>query len=138
MRAVRFSTQLQFIIEEETFDAIKNNASLIKKISSERIRDELFKILDSSYPYEGIKLFRNAGLLAHILPEVEKCFAIEQKSPKRHHIYDVGTHLLESLKNCQSKDVITRFATLLHDVGKPATFRVDESGVGLVPGDVFD
>ncbi|MFC1790390.1 HDIG domain-containing metalloprotein, partial [Patescibacteria group bacterium] len=64
-----------------------------------------------------------------ILPEVEKCFGIEQKSPGRHHIYDVGTHSLLSMKNTPSKDPIVRLATLLHDVGKPATQRIEKDGL---------
>lgn len=67
--------------------------------------------------------------MAEILPEMEKCFGVEQKSPGRHHIYDVGTHLLMSLKNCKSEDVITRFATLIHDIGKPQTYRKLDTGV---------
>jgi len=129
MRAVRLATQLQFTIDITTFEAIRQNAHLITKISTERIRDELFKILGSDYPYDGIKLLRNAGLLAHILPELEKCFGVGQKSPKRHHTLDVGTHLLESLKHCKSTDPVTRFATLLHDVGKAVTVGKTAEGV---------
>ncbi|MBM3282811.1 CCA tRNA nucleotidyltransferase [Candidatus Gottesmanbacteria bacterium] len=123
MRAIRIATELHFLIEEKTFNAIKQNVLLIKKISSERIRDELLKILSSDYPVDGIKLLRNAGLLSTVLPELEKCFGVEQKSPGRHHIYDVGTHSILSLKSCPSTDPIVRLATLLHDVGKPPTFK---------------
>ncbi len=123
MRAVRFAAQLGFIIEEKTFEAIKKNAPLIQKIAKERIKEELFKTLSSPHPYEGMMIFKNSGLMAEILPELEKCFGVEQKSPGRHHIYDVGTHLLMSLKNCQSEDVVTRFATLIHDIGKPQTYK---------------
>jgi tRNA nucleotidyltransferase (CCA-adding enzyme) len=129
MRAIRFASQLGFIIEKKTFAAIKNNAKLIKKISAERIRDELFKILASDYPYEGYMFLRTSGLAAIILPEVEKCFGVEQKSPGRHHIYDVGTHSLLSLKHVPLKDPIVRLATLLHDVGKPVTRRVEKNGL---------
>jgi tRNA nucleotidyltransferase/poly(A) polymerase len=63
--------------------------------------------------------------MAEILPEMEKTFGIEQKSPGRHHIYDVGTHLMQSLKFVSEKtaDPITRFATLIHDIGKPQTYK---------------
>ena len=126
MRAIRFASELGFLIEDKTRESIQKNASLIQKISFERIRDELFKILASPNPAEGILFLRNTGLLAFILPELDICFIIPQKSPKRHHIYDVGTHLVMSLKYCTAKDVITRLATLLHDVGKSKTFQRDD------------
>ena len=128
MRAIRISAQLGFIIEEKTLEAIKKNAALINKIAKERIKEELFKLLSSPYPYEGMLLLRSSGLSQEILPELEKCFGVEQKSPGRHHIYDVGEHLLISLKNCKSPDPLTRFATLIHDIGKPQTYKKLDSG----------
>ncbi|MBI5465459.1 CCA tRNA nucleotidyltransferase, partial [Candidatus Gottesmanbacteria bacterium] len=115
LRAVRIATELEFLIESATFAAIAENASLIKKISEERVRDELFKILTTAHPADGFMLLRNCGLLKEILPEVEKGFGVPQASPGRHHIYDVGTHLFLSLKHCPSTDSLVRFATLLHD-----------------------
>ncbi len=129
IRAVRFAAQLGFSIEPKTFASIKKNAALIKKISWERIRDEFFKILVSEYAADAILVLRNLSLLRYILPELEICFSTPQKSPKRHHIYDVGTHLVMSLKHCPSSDPITRFAALIHDIGKPKTFRKTEEGV---------
>lgn len=129
MRAVRIATELQFLIEENTFNAIRQNTQLINKISSERIRDELLKILKSDYPTDGIKLLRNSGLLAVILPELEKCFLVDQKSPQRHHLYDVGTHLILSLHYCPSKNPIVRLASLFHDIGKAVTYKKDSHGV---------
>ncbi len=131
IRAVRFTSQLGFMIEENTRAAINRYSSLITKISWERIRDEFLKILGSGFPSEGIVFLKNLGLLSYILPEVDVCFMIPQKSPKRHHIYDVGTHLVQALKYCPSKDPITRFATLIHDVGKAETFRRDDK-TGLI------
>lgn len=128
MRAIRISAQLGFTIEDKTLQGIKNNTPLINKIAKERVRDELLKILASPYPAEGIELLRNAGLLSEIIPELEKCFGVEQKSPGRHHIYDVGTHSLMSLKFCPSQDSIVRLATLIHDVGKPQTYKRLENG----------
>lgn len=125
-RAIRFASELGFLIEEQTRLSIQKNSQLITKISGERIRDELFKILASTNPAEGILFMRNTGLLTFILPEVDLCFIIPQKSPNRHHIYDVGTHSIMSLKHCPSKDIITRFAALLHDIGKAKTFAKDE------------
>jgi len=131
LRAVRFSSQLGFIIEEKTRLSIQKNAQLIKNISWERIRDEFLKILSSDYPSEGIIFLKNSGILALILPELDICFTIPQKSPLRHHIYDAGTHQVMALKHCPSKDPITRFATLIHDIGKASTFRKNKE-TGLI------
>jgi tRNA nucleotidyltransferase/poly(A) polymerase len=125
MRAIRFATQLEFMIEEETKAAIEKNSGRITNISWERIRDEFLKILASDHPAEGVLFLKQTGLLKHILPEVEACFGIEQKSPGRHHVFDVGTHLIEALRGCPSGDPITRFATLLHDIGKAGTYAKD-------------
>lgn len=129
MRAVRIAGELNFEIEEKTFEAIKLNANLINKIAKERVKQELFKILKSDNSYKGIVKFKESGLMDQILPELVKCFGIEQKSPQRHHIYDVGEHLLVSLKECKSKDPVVRFATLIHDIGKPQTYKKLETGV---------
>jgi putative nucleotidyltransferase with HDIG domain len=131
IRAVRLAAQLGFLIEEKTRQAIKKNAHLIQSISWERIRDELIKILASSHPSEGIIFLKNLQLLHYILPELEICFSIPQKSPYRHHIYDVGTHLIMSLKHCPSTNPITRLATLLHDIGKAKVYHQDKK-TGLI------
>lgn len=123
MRAVRIATQLNFKIEQKTHDAIKDNANQIQNIAKERVRDELFKILVCPKAYKGILMLRDTGLLEQILPEMEKTFGVEQKSPGRHHIDDVGTHLVKSLKEVRSNDPIVKFATLIHDIGKPQTFK---------------
>jgi tRNA nucleotidyltransferase/poly(A) polymerase len=129
MRAVRIATQLGFNIENKTFEAIKKNVDLLDKISSERVRDELLKLLCCSFAKDGYLLLRNSGLAEKILPEVEKGFGVEQKSPGRHHTLDVGNHSLESLKNSKSKDPIVNLAILLHDVGKPVVARKQKDGV---------
>lgn len=130
MRAVRIGSELGFLIEEKTFEAIKTNVSRIHKVSGERIRDELFKTLSSDHPYEGLTIFKNSLLMQEILPEMEKTFGVEQKSPGRHHIYDVGTHSLLSLKFVaeRNSDPIVRLATLIHDIGKPQTFKKLDTG----------
>lgn len=129
MRAVRIASELGFTIEHKTHDAIKLNAPSINKIARERVRDELIKIMASPNPYEGMVMFRETGLLGEVIPEMEKAFGVDQKSPQRHHIYDVGTHSLFSLKYCKSTDPITRFATFIHDIGKPVTYKKLENGV---------
>ena len=128
MRAVRIASELGFDIDHETFEAIKMHSSLINKIATERVRDELFKIIASKYPYDGVVMLRNSGLMLEILPELEKTFGVEQKSPGRHHVHDVWIHSILSLKNCKSDDVITRFATLIHDIGKPQTYKKLKNG----------
>lgn len=126
MRAVRLTAELGFLLEDKTRDSIRKNATNIKKVSGERTRDELMRIIVSDNAAEGILFLRSTGLLEQILPELDACFTIDQKSPNRHHIYDVGTHLVMSLKHCPSKDPITRLATLLHDIGKVETYRKDK------------
>lgn len=120
MRAIRFATQLGFTIEEETWTAITTNSTLITKISSERIRDELIKILSSDFPADGVKLLYNAGLLEYILPELVKGVGVDQKGT--HHLDDVFTHSIKALKACQNESWVVRFATLIHDIGKPVTY----------------
>ena len=129
IRAIRIATELQFLIEEKTFLAIKENTTLVQKLSGERIREELVKILASDFPSDGFLLLRNSGLLHELLPELDICFGVPQQSPKRHHIYDVGTHSLKALQFCPSKDPIVRFATLLHDIGKATTFKKNIEGI---------
>lgn len=129
MRAVRIAAELGFIIEHQTFEAIKMNSQHIQLVAQERTKTELSKILASNNPYEGIVMLCNSGLATHILPELVSCFGVEQKSPERHHIYDVGTHCLLSLKFCPSKDPVVRFATLVHDIGKPKTQKITEKGI---------
>ncbi|HEX7042094.1 MAG TPA: CCA tRNA nucleotidyltransferase [Patescibacteria group bacterium] len=129
MRAIRFATQLSFVIDESTWNAIQEDAQLLEMISGERIRDELLKILASDFPYEGIMLLKNAGLLKYILPELLEGVGISQERPGRHHTTDVFTHNVDSLKFTPSKDPIVRFATLIHDAGKPRVEGKDENGL---------
>jgi len=128
LRAVRFATQFAFTIEEKTWEAIKKNHQLISHVSNERVRDELFRILSSDYPYEGIMLLDKLGILDVILPELTRGKGISQKRPGRHHKDDVFTHNVLSLKYCPSKNPLVRFATLLHDVGKPDVVSTDKEG----------
>jgi len=120
MRAIRLGAQLGFAIEAKTLEAIKNNAGLIKHISWERIGQELIKIVASQYPADGIMLLYQTGLLGYILPELAAGVGVPQSG---HHIYDVFTHSIESLRGCPAGDPTVRLAALLHDIGKPVTFR---------------
>jgi len=129
IRAVRFATSLVFKFDSKTKEAILENAELISKISGERVRDEVFKIVDSSDSDRGFFLLRESGLLRYILPELEVCFDVSQVSPKRHHIWDVGTHCVMSMKTCPSKKTIVKFAALLHDIGKAKVAKVTNEGI---------
>jgi tRNA nucleotidyltransferase (CCA-adding enzyme) len=129
MRAIRLSTQLNFKIEEKTLAEIKSDSGLLKEISKERIRDEFLKILASDNAYEGLLLLRETGLLEHIIPELLEGVGVSQERPGRHHTDDVFTHNLLSLKLTPSKDPIVRFATLIHDVGKPRVAGKDKEGL---------
>lgn len=128
LRAIRLATQLNFNIEQETWDSIVKNANLILNISWERIRDELLKILSHDNAYDGVVLLDQSGILDLILPELAAGKGVSQARPGRHHTTDVFTHNIESLHHTPSKDPIVRLATLLHDVGKPNVRSEDEQG----------
>ncbi len=128
LRAVRFAAQLQFSIEEKTLFSIQEDGHLLTEIANERIKDELMKILASDSSYEGIMLLKNTGLLKYILPELLEGVGVSQKRPGRHHTTDVFTHNVLSLKFCPSKNPFVRFATLIHDIGKPRVMGMDEKG----------
>lgn len=129
MRAVRFAAQLGFTIEEQTLQGVTNDAKLLAEISRERVRDELMKLLASDFPYEGIMLLKNTNLLEYILPELLEGIGVSQERPGRHHKEDVFTHNVLSLKFCPSTDPLVRFATLIHDIGKPSVKSQDPSGL---------
>ena len=129
LRAVRLASQLNFRIEKETYTALQIQAKNLSYISSERIREEFFALLSSKKAMEGVLLLKDTGLLQFILPELYPAFECDQKSPQRHHIYDVGTHLIKSLDACKNKDPIVRLATLIHDIGKPKTKSITKAGV---------
>ena len=122
LRAFRLSAQLGFMIEEKTLVAAEKTAPLLQKISGERIRDDLFKLLSGDHPGTALVLMKNTGVLRELLPELLEGYGVVQKG---HHIYDVWTHSIKALENCESKDPITRLATLLHDVAKPKVMKGD-------------
>jgi len=124
MRAVRLKTTLgeNWTIEEKTKQAIKDSAFLLEKISKERIRDELVKIINSENAMHGIESLRNKGLLTYIIPELEEGFEVDQN---KHHVYDCYKHNLECLNYSAKKgfNFHVRMASLLHDIGKPRSKR---------------
>ncbi len=121
LRAVRFSSQLEFEIEPKTQRAIVKLAGSIKFVSKERIKDELVKILSSRKAYEGIMLLHECKLLQYILPELEQGVDVKQD---RHHIYPVFKHNLLALKCCPNNEWQVRLAALFHDIGKPKTRKI--------------
>lgn len=125
LRAVRFSATFGFSIEQSTFDAIKKYAVLIKRISNERIVSELSKILISDNP-DYFRVMYKTGLLEYIIPQLSKCFGEPQRN--KYHIYDVGEHIMQTVKNTPS-DLVLRWAALLHDIGKPYTSSTDDNGI---------
>lgn len=124
LRAVRFSAQLNFPIESETAGAVKKLAPALAKISAERIRTELVKLLVSPHP-ERIQDACELGITRVILPEWDEMNGVEQNTP--HHKYDVAQHTIHALKNVK-RDKILRLTMLFHDMGKPSMKTTDENG----------
>lgn len=125
LRAIRFSAQLGFDIEKQTLESIRDNKDLIQNISSERIRDELTKILISQNTYK-FRLLRDTGLLKLLIPEFDRCFETEQVNP--YHVYNVAEHSLKAV-SVVANDPVLRWTMLLHDVGKVTTKTTDDQGV---------
>lgn len=126
LRAVRFSAQLSFTIEDDVKDALKDMAQTITKISSERIRDEINKIILSDNAEDAFLLLHECTILKYILPELDKCFTTQQNI--KYHLYNVGVHSLKVVSNT-SKKLHLRYAALLHDIGKPQCRKTDENGI---------
>ncbi|MFW5853488.1 MAG: CCA tRNA nucleotidyltransferase [Patescibacteria group bacterium] len=124
LRAVRLATELEFALEKETAQAIKTTAENIKRISPERIRDELVKIIMSKQPLMGFTLLRELNIEAHILPELHQAYGVTQRGA---HIFDVWEHSLRALQHAADKNLPLelRLAVLFHDIGKPPTKRYD-------------
>ncbi|MBZ2175836.1 CCA tRNA nucleotidyltransferase [Schnuerera sp. xch1] len=127
LRAVRFSTQLRFDIEKNTFNAAKKYCQNVSKVSMQRVTDEFFKIILSKEPSIGIRLLEKIGLLKIILPEIIPAIGFEQRNP--HHEMDVYNHILCVLDSTPSI-LQVRLAALFHDIAKPHTLTVDEDGIG--------
>lgn len=124
LRAVRFSAQLGFSIEEDTQTAMLNQAEFLRDISAERIQVELTKLITSNHP-DRLLLAHTLGMTAVILPEFDAMFETEQHTP--YHLYNVGMHTIKVMENIPA-DKVLRYSALFHDAGKPATRTTDEDG----------
>ena len=133
LRAARFASQLQFELDPAAFDAMVGMRDRIEIVSKERVRDELSKLLLSSNPREGLEILVDSGLAALVLPELP---ALRLESDEHHHHKDVYQHTLTVLEQAigyeadygLEKDLTVRLAALLHDIGKPATKRLEAGG----------
>ncbi|MFH0818383.1 MAG: CCA tRNA nucleotidyltransferase [Patescibacteria group bacterium] len=123
LRAIRFSAQLDFYIEEQTWRAIIKLKKNIIHVSGERIRDELIKIIDSDDALRGMWLLKESGLQKIILPELESGVGVKQN---KHHPYTVYFHNLLTMQYCPSENYLVKLAALFHDIAKPETKQGDD------------
>ncbi len=138
MRAIRFASQLDFIIEEESLKAISGNNHRLEIITQERIVVELNKILESKIPSKGFILLEETGLLNHILPELTVLQGIDEVDGQRHK--DNFYHTLEVVDNISihTDDLWLRWAALLHDIGKAPTKKFSEKAGWTFHGHEFE
>ena len=125
LRAVRFSAQLGFVLEEQTRTAAEKLCGNLSMVSAERIQAELVKLLTSPHP-ERLREAWETGITGVVLPEFDACMECGQNNP--HHIYSVGEHTLHALEKVEA-DRILRLSVLFHDFGKPEVKTTDEAGI---------
>ena len=125
LRAVRFAARFEFTLDPAALDAILRLAPHIRKVSAERVRDEILKLLTEGQARRGFELLDQTGLLEQVLPEVKRMQGVEQP-PEFHPEGDVWTHTLMMLENMRHPTATLALGVLLHDVGKPPTFSVRE------------
>jgi len=130
LRAVRFAAQLDFTIETETQHSIERQASKLQKISRERIRDEMNKLLLSEHPDKGLHLLVELGLIEWIIPEVLELRGVSQQPTQLRapHTKDVYAHVLRVVERSAPR-MKTRWSALLHDIAKPRTRTVKDNEV---------
>ena len=126
MRAVRQAAQLEFEIDPPTRDAIGPTLDVFRKVSAERVRDEMLKLLGARRPSRGIELMHTTGLLGEVLPELLESYGVTQN---RFHKHDVYAHTL-AVVDATEGDAITRLGALLHDIGKPRARQPREGAPG--------
>lgn len=132
MRAIRFSAQLGYEIDNETLNAMRKLAGNLKSVSAERINTELTKLIISPNPGK-LRLAYEYGILKIILPELSQNMEITQNNP--HHCYTVGEHIMRSVEAIEP-DRVLRYAMLFHDIGKAETKTTDEEGIDHFHGHV--
>jgi poly(A) polymerase len=133
MRGARFAAQLEFEIEPETFEAMRAMADRIEIISAERIHDEFVKLMKGKNPRLGLEALVDSGLAAIVLPELP---ALKLEVDEHHHHKDVFEHTLTVVDQAidyekdygLEGDFVLRFAALMHDIGKPATRKLEPAG----------
>lgn len=118
LRACRFAAQLGFSVEEPTRRAIPGSLDILAKVSAERVRDEILKIIDAPLPSVGFALMKDTGILAVVLPELMEGEGVPQGS---FHCHDVFRHSLYACDAAPRESPVLRLAALLHDIGKPRT-----------------
>ncbi len=123
LRACRFASQLQFEIEPETLSGMAAEASRLKLISAERIRDEIIKILLSDKPSTAFFIMKETGILKYVIPELLEGCGVAQREM---HKFDVFEHSLYSADFAE-KDIVLRLSALLHDVGKPRCLEIRDN-----------
>lgn len=130
LRAVRFAARLRFAIEARTWQAVKDSAALVDRISAERVRDELTLILTEGGAARGFELLYDSGLLARLLPEVAAMEGVRQ-SPEHHPEGDVWRHvrlMLAAVDRLEAPSPTLAWGVLLHDIGKPVTAAAPVAG----------
>jgi poly(A) polymerase/tRNA nucleotidyltransferase (CCA-adding enzyme) len=133
LRAIRFAAQLEFRIEEDTFEAMAESRDQLDSISAERIRDELTKILETRKPSAAFLLMQQAQLMSKILPELVACIDVPQAEPPRiltdrQTGFDVFRHSILACDGAPAEVPEVRMAALLHDIGKAPTYSRDKDG----------
>jgi len=128
LRAVRFAAQLNFTIESRTTHSILQQASTLQKISRERIRDEMNKLLLSAHPAFGLDLLVELGPMHWIIPEVLELKGVSQQAQRGEHSKDVYAHVLRVVER-SAPHLQTRWSALLHDIAKPRTRSVEDGKV---------
>lgn len=131
LRGARLAAALEFAFEARTLAALAAAADLVPKLSAERVRDELAKMLAARKPSIGLEVLRTSGLLALVLPELDATYGVTQN---RHHVFDVYGHTLRAIDAAPPTNAIVRWAALGHDLGKPSTRALREDGEATFHG----
>ena len=129
LRALRFSSVFNFEIAESTSEAVINNRALLLNVSAERVYSELTKLICGQNVYDVLSEYE--PVITFVIPELRPCVGFNQCS--RWHQYDVYDHMVHAVDSYPIGDPVIRFALLLHDIGKPQTFCLDEQGRGHFP-----